>query len=368
MVLSDGSTRRRIALLLAVVALLSPLATGVAAAQSVQSPSGSVVIAQGETVDSVETVAATIVVRGTVEGDVSGAAGSIRIAETGRVGGNLQAAAGTVAIDGTVAGDAEVGAGSFELTETGRVDGALDVGAGSIRVDGGVGGDVRAAADSVVIGPNAAVDGEFRYDAETFTQSPDASVVGDVVEDPSLGDGGSGTGVGGGGDLLPSWAGTAYGVAANLALGAVLLFAFPRFSRTVGDRVGTDPLVSGGTGILGLVVAPLALLLLAITVVGLPLAVVGFAGYGVAIWVGAVYGQYALGAVVLDRLGSPNRWLALLLGVVGVALIGLLPWVGGVVELLVLLLGLGSLALGLSDAYRGRDRGTAGGAETATAD
>ncbi|WP_297888669.1 polymer-forming cytoskeletal protein [uncultured Halorubrum sp.] len=364
MVLSDGRTRSRVALVLAVVALLSPLATGVAAAQSIQSPSGSVVVAEGETVDSVETAAATIIVRGTVEGDVSGAAGSIRIAETGRVGGNLRAAAGTVAIDGTVGGDAEVGAGSFELTETGRVDGALDVGAGSVTVDGGVGGDVRAAGDSVVLGPNAAVDGEFRYDAETFTRSPDAAVAGDVVEDPSLG----GTvGIGrGGGDLLPPWAGAAYGVAANLALGAVLLFAFPRFSRRVGDRVGADPLVSGGVGLLGLVVAPVALLLLAITIVGLPLALVGFAAYGVAIWVGSVYGQYALGAVVLDRLDSPNRWLALLLGVVAVALIGLLPWVGGVAELLVLLLGLGALALGLSDAYR--DRGTAADPEPVAAD
>ncbi|ELZ44517.1 hypothetical protein C464_13510 [Halorubrum coriense DSM 10284] len=367
MVLSDDSTRRRIALVLAAVALLSPLATGIAAAQSIQSPSGSVVVAEGETVDSVETAAATIVVRGTVEGDVSGAAGSIRIAETGRVDGSLRAAAGTVTVDGAIGGDAEVGAGSFELTDTGRVDGSLDVGAGSITVDGAVGGDVRAAADSVVLGPNAVVDGEFRYDAETFTESPDASVTGGVVEDPSLG--GGGPGIGGGGDLLPSWVGTAYGVAADLALGAVLLFAFPRFSRAVGDRVGTDPLVSGGVGLLALVVTPLALLLVAITIVGLPVALVGFAAYGVAIWIGSVYGQYALGSLVLDRLDSPNRWLALLLGVVAVALIGLLPWVGGVAESLVLLLGLGSLALGLSDEYRGRDRGTAAAeADAVTAD
>ncbi|ELZ48006.1 hypothetical protein C463_01926 [Halorubrum californiense DSM 19288] len=342
------------------MALLSPLATGVAAAQSIQSPSGSVVIAEGETVDSVETAAATIVVRGTVEGDVSGAAGSIRIAETGRVGGTLASTAGTVVIDGTVAGDVEVGAGSFELTETGRVDGSIDVGAGSIRVDGAVGGDVRAAADSVALGPNAVVDGEFRYDAETFTESPEASVAGGVVEDPSLG-GDGGPGIGGGGAFLPSWVGTAYGVAANLALGAVLLLAFPRFSRTVGDRVGTDPLVSGGVGFLALAVTPIALAFVAITIVGLPLALVGLVGYVVALWVGYVYGQYALGSWVLDRLGTPNRWLSLLLGVVAVALIGFLPWVGGLADLLVLLLGLGSLALGLSDRYRGGDSRAEGG-------
>ncbi|MGQ3328942.1 MULTISPECIES: bactofilin family protein [Halorubrum] len=350
MALSDSSTRRRIAVALALVALLSPLATGLATAQSVQGASGSIVVDEGETVDSVEGAAATIVVRGTVEGDLSGAAGSIRIAETGRVGGNVQAAAGTVIVDGTVGGDAEIGAGSFELTETGRIDGLLDAGAGSIVVDGAVGGDVRAAAGSVVLGPTADIGGEFRYDADEFTQSPDATVAGGVVEDTSLGGTGSG-----GGDFVPSWVGSAYGVAANLVLGAVLLLAFPRFSRGVSDRIGGGPLASGGVGLLALIAAPIALALVAITIVGLPLALVGIAAYVVALWVGSVYGRYALGSWVLARLGRPNRWAALLLGVVGVALIGLVPWAGGLVELLVLLLGLGALGLGLRDRYRGRN-------------
>lgn len=362
MALSDDGSRRRVAVALALVALLSPLATGLATAQSVQGPSGSVVVDEGETVDSVETAAATVVVYGTVEGDLSGAAGSIRIAETGRVGGNVRAAAGTVVVEGAVDGDVEVGAGSFELTETGRIGGSLDVGAGSVSVDGAVDGDVRAAADSVVLGPNADVGGEFRYDAETFTESPDATVAGGVVEDPSLGDD-DGAGIGGAGDFLPSWVGPAYGVAANLALGAVLLLAFPRFSRGVGERVGRGPLVSGGVGLLALVVTPIALALLAVTIVGIPLALVGIGAYVVALWVGSVYGRYALGSWVLDRLGRPNRWAALLLGVVGVALIGLGPWVGGIVDLLVLLLGLGALALAFRDRYRRRNDATVSGGD-----
>lgn len=365
MVPSDNSARRRVGVLLALVVLLSPLATGLATAQSVQGASGSIVVDEGETVDSVEGAAGTIVVRGTVEGDLSGAAGSIRIAETGRVDGNVRAGAGTVVVAGTVGGDAEVGAGAFELTETGRVDGSIDVGAASVDVDGAVGGDVRAAADSVVIGPNADVTGEFRYDAAEFTRSPDATVAGGVVEDASLrGD----AGVGFGGDFVPSWFGAAYGLAVNLALGAVLLLAFPRFSRDVADRVGEGPLASGGVGILALIVTPILLALVAITLIGIPLALVGVAAYVVALWVGSVYGRYALGSWVLDRLGRPNRWVALLLGVVVVALIGLIPWVGGLVDLLVLLLGLGALALGLGDRYRGRSDANVSDSDSVEAD
>ena len=345
-----STAARRAAVVLAVVALVAPIGTGLATAQSTPGASGAIVVDRGETVDGIDGVAGTIVVRGTVEGDLSAAAGSVRVAEAGRVAGDVRVAAGTVAVAGTVGGNVEAGAGSFELTDGGRIDGTLDVGAGSITVDGVVGGDVRAAADSVVLGPNAVVDGEFRYDAETFSESPDASVAGGVVEDPGLrGD----AGIAFGPDLVPSWVGPAYGAAVTLALGAVLLFAFPRFSRGVADGVGADPLVSVGVGLLALVLTPIALALVAVTVVGIPLALAGFAAYGVALWVGSVYGRYALGAWVLDRAGGSNRWAALLLGVVAVALIGPLPWLGGLVELVVLLLGLGALARGLRDRYRG---------------
>ncbi|MFW5917277.1 MAG: bactofilin family protein [Halorubrum sp.] len=352
----SGTTGRRIAVGLVVVlaasVLLSPLATGLVAAQSIQGASGAIVVDEGETVDGIDAAAGTVVVRGTVDGDLAGAAGSVRIAETGQVNGDLRTAAGTVVVDGAVGGSAEVGAGSFQLTDTGRIDGSLDVGAGSISVDGAVGGDVRAAADDVVLGPNADVGGEFRYDAGTFTESPVATVAGGVVEDASLrGD----TGVAFGTDLAPSWFGAAYGVAANLALGGVLLLAFPRFSRGVAERVGDDALVSGGVGLLVLIGAPVLLVLVAITVVGIPLALVGLAAYVVALWVGSVYGRYALGSWVLDRIGRPNRWLALLLGVVGIALLGLIPLVGGLADLLALLLGLGALGRGLRDRYVNRN-------------
>jgi len=362
---SNAVRRRRIVALLAVVALLFPLATGVATAQSVQGASGTIVVDEGETVDGIDGVAGAIVVRGTVDGDVSGAAGSIRVAEGGRVGGDVRAAAGTLSIDGTVGGNVEAGVGSFELTDTGRIGGSLDVGGGSVSVDGAVGGDVRAGADSIAIGPNADVGGEFRYDAETFTQSPDASVAGGVVEDTGLrGD----VGVTVGPDFVPTWVGTAYGVVANLALGAVLLLAFPRFSREVADRVGGDALTSGVVGGAVLIGTPVLLVLVALTLVGIPLALVGIGAYVVALWVGSVYGRYALGSWVLGRLDRSNRWVALLLGVLAVAAIGFIPWLGGLVDLLVLLLGLGAFGVGLFGLYRGRRSRRVADRETVAAD
>jgi len=242
---SSTARRRRLAVALALVALLSPLAAGLATAQSVRARPGRSSSTRVRRLTASRAWPARLSCTAPLRVTSPARPALIRIAETGRVDGNVQVAAGTVVVDGAVGGNAELGAGSFELTETGRIDGSLDAGAGSISVDGAVGGDVRAAADSVVIGPNADVGGEFRYDAGTFTQSPDATVAGGVVEDTSLrGD----TGVGFGGDLVPLWFGSAYGVAVNLVLGAVLLLAFPRFSDDVADRVSEGPLASGGSG------------------------------------------------------------------------------------------------------------------------
>jgi len=95
-----------------------------------------------------------------------------------------------------------------------------------------------------------------------------------------------------------------------------------------------------------------ALLLIAITVVGIPLSIIGvflFIGF---VWVGAVYGRYAIGTWLSGLAGTGNRWVGLLVGVLVVAALKRLPFLSGLVELLVVLLGLGALSLAVVDRYR----------------
>jgi cytoskeletal protein CcmA (bactofilin family) len=346
------SSRRVVVIALLVV--LAPFGTTVAAAQSAPTDPGTIVVEEGETVDRVDGFAGAVVVRGTVTGDVSAVAGSIRIAETGTVEGNLDGSAGAIVVAGTVNGDVQVGGGSFELTDTGRIGGDLEAGAAYIGVDGTIDGNVKAGGGSVTIGPNANVGGEFRYDAGEFSRSPDAVVEGGVVQDPSLsmdGDTGPDT------SFLPSWVGTVYSLLASLLFGVVLLAVLPRFSTSVASNATDTPLKSGGVGLLALVGAPVVLVLLAITIVGIPLMLVGVGLFVLAIWAAVVYGQFAVGTWVLGLADRENRWLALVVGLVGFALIGTIPIVGALAEFVVFLLGLGALALALRELY-GRDEAT----------
>lgn len=348
--------RRVVALSLALVLLLS-VGSGVAAAQSFQGAAGTVVVGPDETYDSIEGIAGTVIVRGTVTGDVSTAAGTVHVTESGTVGGNVQTAAGTVRIDGNVAGDVNAAGSTVEIGETARIGGSLESGAAYLSIDGTVDGDVTAGAETIVLGPNAQVAGDFRYDAETFTRDPDASVGGSVVQDASIRDSAGPTF---GGLAVPGWLGTIYGLFANLLLGVVLLAAFPAFSTRVAERVADDPVKSGGIGLLTLVAVPLALIVLAATIVGIPLSLVGAVAFGISVWVAVVYGQYAVGAWALSLADGDNRWVALVVGLLGFAILGAVPVLGGVLELVALLLGLGALALTLQEAYGGR-RETSGG-------
>ncbi|MUV85444.1 cell shape determination protein CcmA [Natronomonas sp. CBA1123] len=340
--------RRGVVVVLVAMLLLSTVA-GVAAAQSVQGASETIVVEEGQTVSSVEAFAGTIVIRGTVTGDVSGAAGTIHVAESGRVGGSISAAAGDVRIEGKVGGDVSAGSGNFQVTETATIGGDVNVGAEYVRIDGRIDGDGRVGAETIVLGPNADIGGEFRYDANEFTQDPAATVAGGVVEDSSLrGDVGAFS--------LPNWVAWVYGLIANLLLGAILLALFPAFSARLAGRVSDEPAKTGGVGLLTLVGGPILLALVAITIIGIPFAILGAIAFGFAIWVGIVYGQYAVGAWVLRRAGRDDRWLALVAGIVGFALLGAIPVLGGLLVFGALLLGLGALALELRNSFRTRGR------------
>lgn len=153
---------------------------------------------------------------------------------------------------------------------------------------------------------------------------------------------------------------TVYGFLANLLLGAILLVLFPRFSMRVADDVESRPLRSGGWGIVGLVGIPIVLVLLAITIVGIPLALLGFVLYMLALWTGVVYGEFATGRYLAGRFDNENKWVGLLGGILLFSLLGLVPIVGGLPVLLALLVGLGALGTGLRRAWDERGGRSAG--------
>ncbi|WP_247728406.1 bactofilin family protein [Halovivax limisalsi] len=304
---------------------------------------GSIVVEEGETVSSVEGVAGGIVVDGTVEGDVSGLAGDVRI--RGTVDGDVSVATGNLYIDGTVTGDVSAGAGSIRLAEGGEIRGSIDAGAGTVRIDGTIGGDATIGAETITLGESASIDGDLTYDG-TLAGNTDA-VEGSITHDSTLG-------MGLVGDVQPlaSWLFAIYAFVLNLVLGAVLLAVAPRFTAGVAGRARRRPLRTGAVGFGVLIAVPVVLVAVALTVVGIPLSLIGALLFALVVWIGLVLGRFALGVWVLSLVDVERPWLALLLGLAIGAFLSLVPWLGGVIDFVLLLLGLGGLAIGLYTSRR----------------
>ena len=321
--------RRTVPAVLAVLVVLATL-PGTAAAAATQT-GGTVTVGPDETIEGdLEAFAGSVVVEGTVTGD-------------------LEAAAGNVEITGTVEGDVEAAGGSVTVGEGARIGGSLSAGAGTVLVDGRVDGNAEIGAEEIRLGPNADIRGDLTYDGQ-LERADSATVDGTVApsDDVEVSPGGPTV-------SLPSGTFTAYGVLANLVAGAVLLVAFPRFSTTVADGVDADPLRTGAFGLLALIAIPIVCTLLLLTVIGIPLSIAGFVAYAFLVWAGALYGRFAIGRWLLEQADRDSRWLALLVGVLAVALLKLVPILGDLVEAAVVLVGLGALVLALHDRYQGDD-------------
>jgi cytoskeletal protein CcmA (bactofilin family) len=334
------------------VTLIVVLATvpGLAAAEA--RAGGSVVVPEGQTVDGLEAFGGSVVVYGTVDGDLSAFAGDVTIAESGRVTGDVSGAAGSIRIAGTVDGDVSGGAGDVTVTETGTIGGNLNAGAGTVRIDGTIAGDVTVGAERIVLGSTASVAGDLTYDGQL--QGPRSTVAGTITRDASLG----GPTVFQPVPVFSDWVLGVYSFFVNLALGALLLLAFPRFSRRVADSAVEGPARAGAAGLVMLVGVPILLVLTAITIIGIPLAVVGAMVFGVLAWVGAVYGRIAVGTWLTAYTAVESRWAALLVGFLVVAVVVRIPFVGWIPELLVALLGLGALVLAMTERRRARREST----------
>ena len=362
-----------LALFFSIVLALSVIPVGVLAASptgdvAFTGVGGTVVVPEGQTTDQISGIAGNVVVRGTVTGDVSALAGDVEITESGEVQGDVSVATGSLRIAGTVGGNVAAGAGNVELAETGSVGGDFSVGTGNLVIAGTIAGNAAVGADQILLQPSAAIAGDLRYDGNLVRQSG-STVEGAIILDENM------AGISGPGAWsqrgfgFPPWADTVYGFFANLVLGAVLLLVFPSFSRRVADQVIDRPARSGAIGFLALIGVPILLVFVAITIIGIPIALLGFFVYMLAIWVGLVYGEYAVGHWLLGRGGDEvNRWTALLLGLLIFTVLGFIPIIGGLLVFVALLVGLGALGSAMRGAYRDRRgrRGTPTEATTGT--
>ncbi len=300
-------------------------------------------------------------VDGAVDGDALVAGGSVRLGAP--VSQSLYAMGGQVFVDASVARNARIAGGQVAFGSTSQVAGNVLVAGGDVRIDGAVkgyvraagakvlingpiGGDVVATAGKVELGPNARIAGQLRYASrEEIAQDAGAQVLGGVQR-LQLDSGKPGAERAARG--FASGAGWIWSVGLMI-LAALVAGALPGFSAGVAQALDTRVWMSLLLGFVALVCVPVATLILALTLIGLPLALLALASYLALLLLGYVSAGIGLGSWALARLKSDRaeaRWWrigAAALGVLAISLLGRVPYLGALVMIGALLAGLGAL-------------------------
>jgi cytoskeletal protein CcmA (bactofilin family) len=300
-----------------------------------------------------------------VTGDVLAAGGTLRI--EGAAGQDLYAAGGQVALDGSIARNARVAGGSVSVGPQARIagnaslaggrievlggiGGYLQVAGGRVLIDGRVDGDVDAAAGELELGPRARIGGKLRYrGGEALKQDAAAQVQGGIerLEIPLHRKEGRSARRAAGRAAHGVW------TLGLMAMAAVLVAALPGIFAPVAEAARTRFGWSLLVGFLALVAVPAAIVVLLVTVIGIPLALLALLGYFALLLLGYVAAGIALGDASLNRWlaarAAHKGWRALFaaLGVLAIGLLALIPWLGGLIAFLALLAGMGALLLQL---------------------
>ena len=257
-----------------------------------------------------------------------------------RVGGNLRAAGRNLSVSAPVGGSALLTAGSLTL-------------------DASVAGDAAIDAAQVVFGPKAAVGGTLMLygpHAETLVVPGSVAPADRIERHPDARTPHAGpVAVGAEGAGRTGWSAIAVGFAIGVAVLAVLAFLValvaPRRAEDVADQLAEAPVRTVWIGFLTLSVLLGACAIAIMTIVGVLAVPLILLVTAIACFLGYLFAVYVLGRAVwvrIDRLAPDTVWeraVAALIGAALVSLVGLVPFVGWPLLLLLTLAGLGALSI-----------------------
>lgn len=280
------------------------------------------------------------------------------------VGRNLYVAGGDIRIDGPVGGKLRAAGGKIRVSREARIDGDASLAGGDLDVDGNVRGDLQLFGESLTI--NGVVEGDVELAGETIRIGPDARIAGeleyrkgaDLRVDPAAQ-------IAGGVDEVQRsdrpWGRRLFhggpfagGVSVSFGmvlLGALLILLAPRFTREAAGLVRRDPWNSAGMGFVMLIGVPFVVVLLLVTIIGIPLALLMAFGYMALLLLGYLVAAIFVGDLALERVNAAKlelpwwRVLFMFFAMVALGIVKAVPLVGGLAIAILFCVGIGAFTI-----------------------
>jgi cytoskeletal protein CcmA (bactofilin family) len=333
-----------------------------------------VVIASGDVInDDLYVAASLLVINGTVNGDILWVGQTLNM--NGTVNGNITALGMNINIDGDVSksvrvagssvnirgrigGDLMVAGSTVEMTNKGTIGRDLAFAASKINIDSMIKNSVRGYGNEATLSNTVGSDVEINVNSLTIASS--AQIRGDLIytskDAANIQNGaliaGTTTHKVAQTHITPSWPplgvwGSVIAFFMTLLTGIVIIVVAPKRAKLVAAAIKSKPLPTLGWGALIFFVTPIAAVIVCITVIGIPVGLIGLALYGIGLYVSLVVVSLFIGSWILGRSSKvETRGLmigAFALGLIILTLVNLIPYLGVPLFLATAIFGIGAM-------------------------
>lgn len=302
-----------------------------------------------------------VLVNGRVRDDFEAAGGTINV--IGEVGQDLRVAGGNIVVNNIVNGDVVVAGGTVELTSNASVKGSVLVAGGQVVINAPVegnitvrGGDVTInsevkgkvsviASQKVTFGSRASIAGDVSYTSPNEAQIDSGAIISGNLAYTPMPVRNNGVGKAGMAAALTFlWLGKMIA----LVVGALVIFYFFRKET---NQIAESALQNFPKqllrGFIFLFLVPIAVVILMITLIGLPLAFIVLFAYLSLLILAGVYSGVVFGGVLYKlierKLKATITWENIVVGIVALSLIAVIPFIGWLIALIFFLVALGSV-------------------------
>lgn len=304
--------------------------------------------------------AGNVVVTEDVEKDVFVAGGSVNL--LGNIGEDLRVAGGNITIEKNIGGDILAFGGAVHILSQSTVNGDVFIAGGKVIIDGTVNGNVRIFGGEVningnlkqntkinfeekfVMGSTAVLDGDLTYTApRQFTQEDGSVIKGKITFNEIAGkrfDRG----------FFFALVSAAWGIQLIITLfaGLLAILFLRRFSKTIAEEGFDSWGKNAFIGFCVLFLAPILVVLLFATIIGILPALIVLFIYGALLFLARVFAGIIFG-LLLHRLISKNHtrelsWKNGLGGILLLHVLTLVPFIGWIIALFFFLVSFGTVS------------------------
>lgn len=293
----------------------------------------------------------TVNISGTIKGDVFCAGQTINI--SGTVEGSIRLMSQTVTLSGIIADSATVGAQDLIITNTsaigrdllggiqnltinGQIKRDLVAGSENLIVNGTVGRNVNGGTESLMIGSSGVISGNVEYISDKdLTISNGGKINGTVSRTAPEKSESSNSG------FEFGW--FIYFIITAIATSVVLVSLFPRIFEESSTKALKTPGKTFLLGLLTVFLAPVLIIALMISTVGIPLAIFITLAWIASMFINGAFAGYMVGRMIMKNTKQPA--LTMLAGVSALSVIYFIPAIGFIAFFTASLFGTGMIVM-----------------------